>query len=74
MFTSTSEVFTPAELSIASVFSRTPWRAASIRARWVMPRFAPSPTTFARIAAPVILTASFARSPASASVSDEART
>ena len=52
MFTSTSEVFTPAELSMASVLRRTPARAASMRPRWVRPRLAPSPTTLARSSRP----------------------
>jgi hypothetical protein len=70
MFTSWSLVETPAELSSASVFSRTPAsRAASIRPAWVMPRFAPSPTTRARSSRPSTRMASLARSPASAWVS-----
>ena len=48
MLTSTSEVLTPAELSMASVLSRTPRSAASMRPRWVMPRLAPSPITLQR--------------------------
>ncbi|GAV36774.1 hypothetical protein ROTAS13_04462 [Roseomonas sp. TAS13] len=76
MFTSWSEVLTPAELSSASVFSRTPglspWaRAASIRPAWVMPRLAPSPSTRARSWLPLTRSASLARSPASAWVSPE---
>ena len=45
MLTSWSEVSTPAELSIASVFTRPPVSAYSIRPRWVSPRLPPSPTT-----------------------------
>ena len=74
MLTSTSEVLTPAELSIASVLSRTPASAASMRPRWVMPRLAPSPITLQRSSAPVMRIASLARSPAASSVSVEART
>ena len=37
ILTSTSEVLTPAELSMASVLSRMPASAASMRPRWVMP-------------------------------------
>ena len=47
MLTSWSEQSTPAELSMKSVLSRPPRSAYSMRARWVMPRFAPSPITFA---------------------------
>ena len=54
ILTSTSEVLTPAELSMASVLSRTPCSAASMRPRWVMPRLAPSPITLARSRAPVM--------------------
>jgi hypothetical protein len=73
MFTSTSEVLTPAELSMASVLRRTPARAASMRPRWVAPRLAPSPITLARSSAPVMRIASLARSPTCSSVSVEAR-
>ncbi len=66
MFTSWSEVSTPAELSIASVLSRTPRSAASIRPRWVKPRLPPSPTTRARRSHPSIRIASLALSPTSA--------
>ena len=51
MFTSWSEVSTPAELSMKSVLIRPPlpsqpiW-AYSIRPSWVRPRFPPSPTHF----------------------------
>ena len=65
MLTSWSEVLTPALLSSASVLSRTPARAASTRPAWVMPRFAPSPSTFARNSRPSTRIASLARSPAS---------
>ena len=54
MLTSTSEVLTPAELSMASVLSRTPRSAASMRPRWVMPRLAPSPITLRADSAPVM--------------------
>ncbi len=47
MLTSTSEVLTPAELSMASVLSRMPRSAASMRPRCVMPRLAPSPIDLA---------------------------
>ena len=58
-----SEVLTPAELSMASVLSLTPFCAASMRPRWVAPRLAPSPITRARISAPVTRIGSLARSP-----------
>ena len=44
-------MFTPAELSIASVLRRTPARAASMRPRWVAPRLAPSPDVRPHLAA-----------------------
>ena len=44
MLTSWSEQSTPAELSMASVFRRTPFSAASTRPRWVSPRLPPSTT------------------------------
>jgi hypothetical protein len=49
MFTSWSEVSTPAELSMKSVLMAPPWpsppdSAYSIRPRWVRPRLPPSPT------------------------------
>ena len=49
MLTSWSEVSTPAELSMASVFdpARRP-SANSIRPSWVRPRLPPSPTTLTR--------------------------
>ena len=66
MFTSWSEVSTPAELSIASVLIFTPRSAASMRPRWVKPRLPPSATTLQRSSAPFTRTASLARSPTSA--------
>ena len=66
MFTSWSEVSTPAELSMASVFRRTPRIAASMRPRWVTPRLAPSPTTLQRNSTPSTRSASLVLSPASA--------
>ena len=69
MFTSRSDEFTPAELSMASVLIRPPCSAYSTRPSCVTPRLAPSPTTSARISAPATRTASFALSPACASVS-----
>ena len=42
MLTSWSEVSTPAELSMKSVFTRPPPSAYSIRAAWVSPRLPPS--------------------------------
>ena len=74
MLTSTSEVLTPAELSMASVLMRPPLCADSMRPRWVTPRLAPSPTTLARTSRPVMRIASLARSPTSSSVSVAART
>ena len=65
MLTSWSEVSTPAELSTASVLSRPPASAYSIRARWVMARLAPSPTTLARSMLASTRRLSLARSPAS---------
>jgi len=41
MFTSLSEQSTPALLSMKSVLIRPPSSANSMRAAWVMPRFAP---------------------------------
>ncbi len=70
MFTSWSEVSTPAELSIASVLTRTPLRAASTRPSWVRPRLPPSPTTRLRRSLPLMRIRSFALSPTSAFVSD----
>ena len=69
MLTSWSDVSTPAELSIASVLSRTPWRAASTRPSWVMPRLPPSPTTLQRRSEPLMRMRSLALSPTSALVS-----
>ena len=74
MLTSWSEVSTPAELSMASVFSATPAWAASIRPRWVSPRLPPSPTTRARRSEPLTRMASLARSPTSACDSVDALT
>ena len=74
MLTSWSEQSTPAELSMKSVLSRPPRNAYSVRARWVMPRFAPSPITFARRSAPSTRSASLARSPTSAWLSVRALT
>ncbi len=54
ILTSMSEVFTPAELSIASVLSLMPRNAASMRPRCVMPRLAPSPITLQRRSLPVM--------------------
>ena len=65
MFTSWSEVSTPAELSMASVLIRPPARANSILPAWVKPRFAPSPTTLHRRSRPLTRTASLALSPTS---------
>ena len=48
MLTSWSEVSTPAELSMKSVFTRPPPSEYSIRAAWVRPRLPPSPMTRAR--------------------------
>ena len=66
MLTSWSEVSTPAELSMKSVFTRPPASAYSIRASWVRPRLPPSPTTLARSSAASTRTASLDRSPTSA--------
>ena len=66
MFTSWSEVSTPALLSIASVLILPPWWANSIRPSWVRPRLPPSPTTFTRRSAPSTRMASLALSPTSA--------
>ena len=74
MLTSWSEQFTPPALSIASVFTRPPASAYSIRPRWVKPRLPPSPTTRQRRSAPFTRTASLALSPTSACVSVRALT
>ena len=85
MLTSWSLQSTPAELSMASVLSFTPARepdaptgppasAASMRPRWVSPRFPPSPTTFTRRSRPSMRMASLALSPTSACDSVEALT
>ena len=74
MFTSRSEQSTPPELSIASVFTRPPPSAYSIRPRCVTPRLPPSPITFERTSPAFTRTASLALSPASACVSELAFT
>ena len=74
MLTSWSLVSTPAELSMASVLSRTPASAASIRPRWVSPRLPPSPTTRQRRSRPSTRSASLALSPTWAWLSVEALT
>ncbi len=74
MFTSWSEVSTPAELSMKSVLIRPPARAYSIRPSWVQPRLPPSPAHSARTSAPFTRTASLALSPTSALVSEDAFT
>ena len=66
MLTSWSEVSTPAELSMKSVFIRPPPSEYSILAAWVKPRLPPSPTTRARSRVASIRTASLDRSPTSA--------
>ncbi len=66
MFTSWSEVSTPAELSMKSVLTSPPASAYSILASWVRPRLPPSPTTLARSCEASILTASLDLSPTSA--------
>ena len=74
MFTSWSEVSTPAELSMASVSIRPPMRAKAMRPAWVKPRLAPSPTTWQRSSVASMRTASLALSPASAWLSEAAFT
>ena len=74
MFTSWSDVSTPAELSMKSVFTSTPALAASMRPRWVMPRLPPSPTALQRSSPPLTRRPLLARSPTSAWVSDAALT
>ena len=69
MFTSWSEVSTPAELSMKSVLSSTPCCAASMRPSWVRPRLPPSPTTLQRRSRPSTRRPLLARSPTSACVS-----
>lgn len=66
MFTSWSEVSTPALLSMASVLTLPPLRANSIRPSWVAPRLPPSPITLARTSWPSTRIASLALSPTSA--------
>ena len=74
MFTSWSEVSTPAELSMKSVLIRPPEpphpkRAYSMRPRCVRPRLPPSPTHRQRRSRPSTRIGSLALSPTSASVS-----
>lgn len=66
MFTSWSEVSTPALLSIASVLILPPAEANSIRPSWVRPRLPPSPTTLTRRSSPLTRMASLDLSPTSA--------
>ena len=65
MFTSLSELSTPAELSIKSVLIRPPFRLYSTRARCVSPRLPPSPTTLQRSSFALTRTKSLLRSPTS---------
>ncbi len=74
MFTSWSEVSTPALLSMASVLILPPACANSIRPSWVQPRLPPSPTTLTLRSAPSTRMASLALSPTSALDSVEALT
>ncbi len=74
MFTSWSDVSTPAELSMASVLMRPPASAYSTRARWVNPRLPPSATTRHRRVPASTRTASLVRSPTSAFASVDAFT
>ena len=74
MFTSWSEVSTPAELSMKSVLTRPPPSANSMRARWVRPRLPPSPTTWQRSSVASARSPSLALSPTSAWVSAVALT
>ncbi len=69
MFTSWSEVSTPAELSMKSVLIRPPVAAYSIRPSWVSPRLPPSPTHLARSSPPSTRSPSLALSPTWALVS-----
>ena len=66
MFTSWSEQSTPPELSMASVFTRPPRAAYSMRPSWVRPRLPPSPTIRHLSSSPFTRTTSLARSPTSA--------
>ena len=66
MLTSWSLQSTPAELSMASVYTRPPDTAYSTRPSWVIPRLPPSPTIRARSWPPLTRTPSLARSPTSA--------
>ena len=70
MFTSWSEVSTPAELSMASVFTCPPDRANSIRPNWVQPRLPPSPITRQRSSVASARMPSLALSPTSTWLSD----
>ncbi len=74
MFTSWSEVSTPALLSMASVLIRPPCSANSIRPSWVRPRLPPSPTTWTRRSLPSTRMASLPLSPTSALDSVDALT
>ena len=74
MFTSWSEQSTPAELSIASMFTRPPRRANAMRARCVSPRLPPSPTTRQRSSSESTRIASLLLSPTSAWLSSRAFT
>ena len=80
MFTSWSEVSTPAELSMKSVLIRPPLPdsppriAYSIRPSWVRPRLPPSPTARARTSEPLTRSPSLALSPTCAWLSAVALT
>ncbi len=65
MFTSWSDVSTPALLSIASVLISPPWSAYSTRPSWVNPRLPPSATARQRSSLPLIRSASLVLSPTS---------
>ena len=69
MLTSWSLQFTPAALSMASVWTSPPATAYSMRPSWVSPRFPPSTTIRHRSSLPFTRTPSLARSPTSALVS-----
>jgi hypothetical protein len=66
MFTSWSEVSTPAELSMKSVLSSTPCKRGLDAAQLGQPRLPPSPTTLQRSSPPLTRRALLARSPTSA--------
>ena len=66
MLTSWSLQFTPAALSMASVWTSPPATAYSMRPSWVSPRFPPSTTIRHRSSLPFTRTPSLARSPTSA--------